>query len=258
MKPVVRKIILISSLVITVAGLALLVLAKDSHRAKLTCEGLRVEYADDNRFVSEDDVKAYIDKYYGSYIGQRLDSVNLCKIEKILDDQSAVLKSEAFITPDGLLNIRLSQRAPVLRFQKGDTGFYVDERGYIFPLQENYSADVPVVDGDIPIGYTDGYKGKAMTEKEDGWINGVLGMMSWLAKSRTWKDSIVQVAVSSGGDLILVPRIGKEKIVFGSPDNVADKFSRIEKYYEYIRPSVPEGYYSSVNVKYDGQIICRK
>lgn len=258
MKPILGRIILISSLVLTAAGLALLVIAKDRHRASLTCEGLKVEYADDNRFVSEEDVKAYIDKYYGSYIGQRLDSVDLCKIEKILDDQSAVLKSEAFITPDGNLNIRLSQRAPVLRFQKGDLGFYVDERGYIFPLQENYSADVPVVDGDIPIDYTAGYKGKAQTEREDRWISGVLGMMSWLSKSKTWKDSIVQVAVSSKGDLILVPRTGKEKIVFGCPDEVADKFSRIEKYYEYIRPSVEEGYYSTVNVKYDGQIICRK
>lgn len=258
MKAIVRRIILISSLAITVAGLSLLVIAKNRHRTRLTCEGLRVEYADNNRFVSEDDVKAYIDKYYGSYIGQRLDSVDLCRIENILDDQSAVLKSEAFITPDGRLNVRLSQRAPVLRFQKGDLGFYVDERGYIFPLQENYSADVPVVDGDIPIDYTDGYKGKARTEREDRWISGVLGMMNWLSKSKTWKDSIVQVAVSSKGDLILVPRTGKEKIVFGSPDGVADKFSRIEKYYEYIRPSVAEGYYSTVNVKYDGQIICRK
>lgn len=258
MKAVVRRIILISSLVATAAGMALLLIAKDSHRAKLTCEGLSVEYADANRFVSEDDIKAYLDKYYGSYIGQRLDSVNLCKIEKILDDQSAVLKSEAFITPDGKLNIKLSQRAPVLRFQKGENGFYVDERGFIFPLQENYSADVPVVDGDIPIEYTPGYKGKARTEKEDKWINGVLGMMNWLSRNKTWRDSIVQVAVTAKGDLVLVPRTGKERIVFGSPDMVADKFARIEKYYEYIRPSVEEGYYSSVNVKYDGQIICRK
>lgn len=258
MRPAIRQIILISSLVVTAAGLVLLVTAKDRHRSKLTCEGLKVEYADANRFVSEDDVRAYIEKYYGSYIGQRLDSVNLCRIEKILDEQSAVLKSEAFITPDGNLNIRLAQRAPVLRFQKGDTGFYVDERGYIFPLQENYSADVPVVDGNIPIACEAGYKGKARTEAEDRWINGVLGMMAWLSRSKTWKDSIVQVAVSSKGDLILVPRVGKEKIVFGSPDGVADKFSRIEKYYEYIRPSVEEGYYSTVNVKYDGQIICRK
>lgn len=249
---------LISSLAVIAAGLVLLVAAKDRHRAGLTCGGLTVEYADDNRFVSADDVRAYIEKYYGSYIGQRLDSVDLCKIEKILDDQSAVLKSEAYVTPDGNLNIKLLQRAPVLRFQKGDDGFYVDERGYIFPLQEHYSADVPVVDGDIPVTYTAGYKGRALTQKEDSWIGGVLGMMSWISKSKTWKDSIVQMAVTSKGDLVLVPRVGRERFILGSPDNVADKFARIEKYYEYIRPSVEEGYYSSVNVKFDGQIICRK
>ena len=46
-------------------------------RSLRTCEGVRVEYADAYRFVSEQDIKDYLDKYYGAYIGQRLDSIAL-------------------------------------------------------------------------------------------------------------------------------------------------------------------------------------
>ena len=258
MKPVILKTIRWTALGLVVAGLAVLVCSNSSHRSQKTCEGLRVVYADDNRFVSEDDVKAYLDKYYGSYIGQRIDSVGLSRIEDILDAQSAVRGSEAYMTPDGMLNIKLSQRAPVLKFIKDDVGFYVDSRGYIFPLQENYSSDVPVVTGCIPVTYTPGYKGKAATEKEQTWIEGMIGMMGWISRSKLWKDGLSSIKVDQDGNLVLKPKEGRETFIFGSPDDVAGKFERIEKYNTLIKPNVEPDMYGTVNVRYKGQIICRK
>ena len=56
----------------------------------------------------------------------------------------------------------------------------------------------------------------------------------------------------------MVPRTGKEKFIFGSPHDWQDKFARMERYYRYIAPAKEEGWYSTVNVKYPGQIICRQ
>ena len=229
-----------------------------AHRRLLTCNGLKVEYADAHRFVNEDDIKAWLEKEYGSYIGQRLDSVGLDRIEQILDDQSAILKSEAYTTEDGLLNIRISQRVPVLRFQKGKTGFYVDDRGYLFPLQERDTVQGPVVEGAIPVNFTPGYKGKAQTAQEQDWIRDMMDMMDWIRKSRIWKEAFVQVSVVENGDLVLKPREGGERFIFGPPGEVAVKFDRIGRYYEYILPAKGAGYYKTVNVKFDRQIICRQ
>ena len=151
MKPIVRKILLALVSAAVVAGLSVLLARSKAHRQLVTCEGLKVEFADAHRFVVEDDVKAWLERDYGSYIGQRLDSVGLDRIERILDEQSAILKSEAYTTEDGLLHVRLTQREPVLRFQKGKEGFYVDDRGFIFPRQERFTAPVPVVDGALPV-----------------------------------------------------------------------------------------------------------
>ena len=227
-------------------------------RSLRTCEGVRVEYADAYRFVSEQDIKDYLDKYYGAYIGQRLDSIALHKVEAILDVQSAILKSEAYTTEDGKVNVRLTQREPVIRFQKDGYGFYADCNGFIFPLQENYTTPVPVMDGAVPIRSAQGYKGAPETEAEREWMEKVIALVGYMGKSKIWAENIVQMHVDPNGDIVMIPREGKERFIFGSPTGVKGKFDRMSDYYRYILPEKGEGYYRTVNVKYDKQIVCKK
>ena len=81
MKKAVRNILFLLALAVLVLGLLLLGAAQRQGRQLLTCTGLQVEFADDYNFVTEDDVKGYLDSFYGPYIGQRIDSVNLARIE---------------------------------------------------------------------------------------------------------------------------------------------------------------------------------
>ena len=66
------------------------------------------------------------------------------------------------------------------------------------------------------------------------------------------------IKVESNGDLVVVPAEGKERFIVGRPEAIPEKFAKINEYYRRIKPSVEEDMYSSVNVKYKGQIICRK
>lgn len=233
-------------------------LASGKGKGQNCCESLSVAFSDSYNFVNEEDIKSCLDRNYGPYVGQRLDSVDLYRIEEILDAQSAVLKSEAYTTPDGRLNVIISQREPAVRFQKGGQGFYADNRGMLFPLQSKYTSNVPVVDGAVPLAWSAGYKGEPQSDQEKRWLGGLLSLLSWVENSKQWSGAIVQMNVNQDGDLVLVPRYGSEKFIFGYPDEIAAKFGRIEKYYQYIRPSKGEDYYSTVNVKFDGQIVCRK
>lgn len=229
-----------------------------NRRRQLTCGGVKVEFVDKYNFVTAEDIEEYLKEGYGTYIGQRLDSVDLIKVEKILGNKSAILKTEAYTTPDGFLNVKVWQREPVVRFQKGDNGFYADEKGFLFPLQSNYTSRVPIIDGDVPISFESGYKGEPKTEAEKQWLSGALELVNYIQGSKTWSQNISQVTVKPGGDLVMVPRQGKELFIFGLPVDIEDKFSRIGKYYTAIVPAKGEGFYSTVNVKYNGQIVCRK
>ena len=257
MKTRVRILVTAAVLAALAALCALIHAGTARERALHTCEGLRIEYADDYRFVSEQDIKDYLDKYYGAYIGQRLDSIKLHKVESILDVQSAILKSEAYTTEDGMLNIRLTQREPVIRFQKGSYGFYADCDGFLFPLQENYTTPVPVMDGAVPVNSAEGFKGAPETEAEREWLAGVISLVEYMGKTRIWAENIVQMHVEDNGDIVMIPRQGSERFIFGGPGGAKEKFDRMSDYYRYILPEKGEGYYKTVNVKYDKQIVCK-
>ena len=250
--------IIAASACLLIAAIFLVTGMNGNRKRQLTCGGVNVEFADDYSFVTTNDIVGYLNNEYGVYIGQLLDSVDLAKVERILDNKSAILKTEAYTTPDGMLNVKVFQREPVIRFQKGGNGFYADEKGFLFPLQSNYTSQVPIIDGNVPLTFESGYKGEPVSQKEKDWLGNIIALVNFMQESKNWSENISQISVRPDGDLVMVPRQGKELFIFGGPDNYEDKFSRMEKYYTTILPEKGEGYYSTVNLKYNGQIVCRK
>jgi len=240
------------------AGTLSLVSVERRESAKVTCSGICVHFDDGRSFISEEQVKGYMDRFYGPYVGQRADSVDLSRVETTVSRQSAVKDCQAWTDPDGMLHIGITQRVPVMRIQNGDTGFYVDESGCIFPLQGNYTARVPVIDGAIPFSLPAGYKGAAPDKASSEWIQGLISLNKWMDKSRVWAGNIVQIHSDPKTGLSLIPRQGKERFIIGNTDGIAGKFDKIEKYYRYILPSRENPDYRTVDVRYEGQIICRK
>jgi cell division protein FtsQ len=254
-----RHIINIVSAVLLTTALTAGYISGVSCRAPLKCTGLNVVIKDSlaNRFVTKADIKKFLDREYGEYAGKSLDSLDLTKVEKIVDSRSAVYKSEAFTTRDGKLNITVTQRTPVVRFQKSDGGFYADAEGFLFPLQSSYASRVQVIDGDIPLKANSGYKGELSDPKEKEWLKKVLNVVNYMERSKLWKDKIVQITVSDGGELSLVPRTGQEVFLFGQPDDIENKFRKMEMYYRNIVPEKGDSHYTRVSVEYEGQIVCR-
>ena len=235
-----------------------LALADKAGKSKTVCRGLEVEFADSLKFVSAEDIQGFLDKQYGSYVGQKLDSVELARIERLLESKSAVMESEAWTTWDGILHVSITQRAPAIRFQKGNLGFYADETGFIFPLHRSFTAGVPVIEGNIPVTITQGFKGELASADEKQWVLDMLSLVKYMDKAKSLRGRFSSLSVNNDGDIVITAAEGGEKIIFGSPRDAGDKFARLEKYYSHILPAMGEGYYKSINVKYNGQIICRK
>lgn len=251
-------IIILSALVLCFV-ISASVLAGKAQRAPLKCTGLEVVVTDSlvNDFVSAADVRKIIGKEYGEYVGIHLDSLDLARIENIVDGRSAVMKSQAFVTKDGILHVSVTQRRPVVRFQKQEGGFYADADGFVFPLQSSYASHVHIVDGDIPINMKSGYKGAIEDPAQKAWFEKVMNVIRFMDQSKVWNERIVQIHVCNGGELTLIPRKGKEKFIFGQPVDIEEKFGKMEKYYSAIAFRKGQEHYSEVNVEYKGQIVCR-
>ena len=234
-------------------------IAGKNMRKVLKCERLEVCIKDSlqNRFVSEKDVKRFLDREYGTYIGMPLDSLDLVKMENIIDGRSAVMKSQAYVTKDGTLHVDVTQRSPVVRFQKKDGGFYADADGFIFPLQSTYASHVQVIDGNIPLAANSGYKGDISNPREKEWFTSMMTLVNYIQDSRVWKDKIVQIHVAENGDIALIPRIGDELFIFGKPEAIQEKFGKMEKYYKVIIPEKGSAAYRTVDLRFRGQIVCK-
>ena len=262
MKPIVRRGL---ELLLIVACIALWSVTLSMSRRQLgarTCQGkgtLEVIVLDSaqRNFVGREDIEKWLDNEYRAYAGLPLDSVDLTRIESIVTGHSAVRDCQAWLTDDGILHVQLSQREPLVRFDDGSNGWYADADGFIFPLQRRGDADVPVVDGKLPLKVARGYKGTIADPVQKAWLEKVLGLVEQL-KGTPWESRIRHISASANGDLVLLPAEGKERFLFGQPVRVEEKIGLLEKYYGSVVPSKDSGYYKTVDLRYRGQIVCRK
>ena len=236
-------------------------LSRQQRRGR-TCQGkgtLEVLVTDslERRFVTREDIELWLDKEYRAYAGLPLDSVDLGRIEQIVAGHSAVRDCQAWLTDDGILHVSLSQREPVVRFQDGQNGYYADATGFLFPLQARGSVQVPVVDGHLPMKVPRGFKGTLTDPKEAEWLRQMLALVNYI-HGTVWEDNISQLTVNRDGDLVIIPREGRERFLFGAPIRIPEKFSLMAAYYESVAPSKDPGWYGLVDVRHRKQLVCRK
>lgn len=242
---------------LTVVYLVLCIgIATERHNEQ-SCTGLNVYIMDSIHCgVTTSEIRKYMDKEYGKYINEPVSELDLTKIEKIINGKSTVRNSEAYVSSDGYLNIKISQRTPVVGFRSGQTEYYADAEGFVFPLSQSSVPGAVMISGKIPLTVEEGFKGELTDSAQRKWLMETIGMTQYIKKARLWKE--VDYSVTENGDMTINPEGENVTFILGSPENYVTKLGRIKRYYLGVVPSVGEDYYSTVNVKYAGQLVCRQ
>ena len=229
------------------------------NRRQTRCAWVEITVEDslNTPFVTAKKIKQYLSQDFGKLVGMPIDSIDTYKIEKFLDSKTAILKSNVYKTSKGTLNIMVTQRKPVLRFQTSSYGFYCDADGYLLPLEPDYSMDVPVIDGNIPLDMEDCMKGTAEDPQDRRWLEDMLKLSGHISGS-VWKERIAQVHCQESGELVIVPREGGEIFLFGLPENMEEKLEKMQMYYERIVAEKGKEAYKVVDVRFKDQIVCKK
>ena len=68
------------------------------------------------------------------------DKLDLNKLERILDSNDMIEKSDVFVSIDGVLKAVVKQKTPVARVFEVESSFYVDYEGAKMLLSENFTA----------------------------------------------------------------------------------------------------------------------
>ena len=78
------------------------------------------------------------------------DKLDLNKLEKNINKQEMIEKSEVFVSVDGVLKAVVKQKTPIARVFDGDHSFYIDYKGGRMPLSTNFTAKVPLANPPPP------------------------------------------------------------------------------------------------------------
>lgn len=209
------------------------------------CVGMNIAVTDSARaaFMTSTDVEHILRKARYYPIGQEMNAINSRKIETLLIKNPFIKEATCYKTPDGRLNILIAQRLPLMRvIRNNGMNCYVDEHGFMMKPM-GYAADLVVVTG---------FADPAFIRKH------LIPLGIFLRDNELWDKQIEQINVSEDHKLTLIPRLGDQIILFGSPDNIAQKFNNLRAFYEKVMPKVGWNKYSRINLENTNQIVCTK
>ena len=223
------------------------------------CTKVNINISDSNNsgFLSAEEIKAILEKDKLYPLNRQLSSIEPRKIEEALKVGPFVDTAQCYITENGHINIRISQRMPIIRIKnnKGED-YYLDDNGGILP-NSKYTSDLIIATGDI-----------------SKWFAhfAITPMAKAINKSEFWLNQIEQINVRPDRGIELVPRVGNHIIFIGYlpirrnkaandkgiDEFVTKKLERTEKFYRYGLSQAGWNKYSYIDVEFDNQTICKR
>lgn len=204
--------------------------------------------------INDKDVREMVSTVYGYTLeGRPTGQIDLQRIEKMLENDPFVFNADVFLNARNTVNIHIEQREPVLRIiDNNGLNYYLDKDGVKMPVSKRAAAHVMVATGNIPP-HDPGF-----LERKRHLLKEVFLLSQMLRKDEFFDAMIEQIHVSNQGEMTLVPKIGDQKIFFGKLADAAKKLEQLRIFYQEGMPYEGWRKYKSIDVRYAGQIVCKK
>lgn len=225
------------------------------------CRKIEVTIKDSNdyRFVTRERIFGLVQNEKTPVLGGPTGEIEMESIEKEVLKLKELERAEVYHTIDGTLHVDADQRDPMMRLinRYGRT-VYLDVNGMIIPYSRYFTPRVLVVSGYIEIPEKAIRQGNINSMDYNSIVRKVFRLAGYVTKDDFWSGQVEQIWVNPQQELEIVPRAGNHIIKFGAADNYIKKFNYLETLYTDALPKVGWDSYREINLRYDGQIICKK
>lgn len=241
-----KKILVVTFNVIIGIYLLLAVTAFNRPAEKdVVCNGVKVTIEKGNieGVLTAADVGRMLNEGQANPVGKSMADVNLRMMEELLQRQELIEKAECYKAQNGRVNIRVTERVPVVRVlaANGDD-YYVDKDGHTLQ-NTGYVCNLMVATGNISRPYASA-------------VLAPLGRI--IMADDFWRNQIEQINVLADNTVEMVPRVGEHIIYLGQPVGVVKKLERLHKFYKYGLSQAGWNKYSRISVEYSNQIVCKR
>ncbi|MDX2191029.1 MAG: cell division protein FtsQ [Bacteroidota bacterium] len=226
----------------------------NDRQSKKICQRIDVSIDNElgNYFIEDVDVKNLMTYNFSENIENQSHSfISLKELESRVKKHGFV--ENVIVSKDykGNLYVQVHQYKPMARLTaRTGSDKYISTSGKILPVSDRFTARVLIIEGPFNAKLT-----------QSDWNNDSLRTPYYQFVKKINKDEFMQsmvasVFINSKGEITILPQIGKQKIEFGTPENQELKFAKLNAFYQKIIPVKGWNRYSTVNLKYQNQIIC--
>jgi cell division protein FtsQ len=237
---------------VALAGVMLLIGFSERKQQDVVIKNVVVELdnLNENHFLDESDVANLVQREGHKLVGKRADEISLKSIEKKLMYDKHILDAELYSDLKGNLVVNVEMRRPIARIVQQDApDAYIAEDGVIMPVSEKYTSRVVLVSGHVK----DLLESQNLKKTEAG--RQLLSMIEFVNDDKFWKAQVAQLDISQEGKITMYPQLTGQRVEFGRPDDLENKFRKLMIFYKRILPQRGWTRYERVNLEYEGQVI---
>jgi cell division protein FtsQ len=212
---------------------------------------VKVDNINENHFLDEQDILSLMEFDQVAMKGAGFSDVNMREVERKIRKQPFIEDAQLYSDLKGNIIVRASLRRPIARIVRNDgPDGYIAEDGTVMPVSDKFTSRVVLIGGSyIPTML----KQRNLTSSEEGRM--LMHVIETIREDDFWKAQIAQLNIDSKLRITMLPQVGNERIEFGKPERVAQKFDKLMIFYKEILPRMGWNKYSRVNLEYEGQIV---
>lgn len=208
---------------------------------KNICKGVMISVTNDENGNLTDEIimmllkEKELDPSY-----KNMDSISCYRIENFLNKVTIVKECQVYKGKTGYVNIDVECRIPILKVHENSgNSYYIDAEGdSIAGIHKEFH--LPVASGHITGG---------MRKNELKYI------ANTIYDDPFWKAQIEQIHFNERGEIILVPRVGKHIIEFGTVENASEKLSKLYTFYSKGLNVMGWDKYEKLNIEFNDKVI---
>ncbi|HRX29658.1 MAG TPA: hypothetical protein P5235_09735 [Saprospiraceae bacterium] len=210
---------------------------------------------DGNQYlINENDIKLKFRNYLGyELVNLNIKELNLQELEILLNEDERVKKAELFVDSNDRLQIWVVQRQPIVRVMSKSGQYYLDEEGGAIKVNSGPSIRVPLATGNVVV-----YDEKMIKSESDNALKDLYVLSKAIHQDAFLESLIEQIDVGREDKMMLIPKIGRQKLSIGSIDNLEDKLENLKIIYKEGLPIVEWSQYSVLTLDYEGLLYVEK
>jgi cell division protein FtsQ len=229
-------------LFVAIIGIVVLFFVFRSANAKGKCNSVEVSMeAYSCLFIEPNQLRTYL-LGKEELLGQPISSIDLKKVENILQEHPYVFKAEAYIGVNRTLHCDVELERALVRIQSDNQApYYLTASMKTVPWTDKNTADVPVVLDDV-----------------DTSMHRILyNFMTYVESLTGYPDIIQQIFVVSDSEIGFVTSLSNHKVILGDLENVDQKMSKLFTFYKKGLGKKGWDAHREIDLRFAGQVICR-